>query len=199
MINLLPNDYKQSIRYARLNTQLLHWLGGMLVGISGIALVVIGGQLYIKQSVKTYRGQVSQLQSSLANQKMADTQKRVEDISSSFKLVNQVLSKEILFSRLLQQIGAVMPPGSSLQGLSIGSLEGGIDLQAVASDYQTATQVQVNLQDPANQIFEKADILSIACSTTKATDPRYPCQVTIRALFAKNNPFTFVKPTETKR
>lgn len=193
MINLLPPVVKEQLSYARRNTLIRRWAISVLLGIFGIIIVVFGGHLYIGQSVDAYQKQVQQTKDSLASQNLEETQKRVQNLSSTLRLVIQVLSREVLFSKLLKQVGAVMPPGSALQSLSINKLEGGLDLQAVASDYQTGTQVQVNLQDPANKIFEKADILSINCASDKAADPRYPCQVSIRALFSKDNSFTFVQ------
>jgi len=126
---------------------------------------------------------------------VARIQKRVEDISGSLKLVVQVLSREILFSTLIRQIGSAIPAKASLTGLSISKVTGGIDLTAIASDYDTATQVQVNLKDPANKIFDKADIVNVTCTGAAASDPAYPCTVTIRAQFASNNPFLFIKTT----
>jgi hypothetical protein len=110
-----------------------------------------------------------------------------------------VLSKEILFSKLIQQVGAAMPANTSLNGLSINKVQGGIDLTASAVDYTAATQVQVNLSDAQNKIFTQADIVSINCSTgtsSSTQDTTYPCTVTIRALFAKNNPFLFINNTK---
>jgi hypothetical protein len=201
MINLMPPELKNQITYARRNTKLRRYALAIVVGIAGIAAVVFAGQLYIDQSIDAYQKQVEQSRSILAAQKLDETQKHVQDISNSLKLVLQVLAREVLFSKLLQQVGAAMPAGSALQSLSISGVQGGIDLQAVAADYQTATQVQVNMQDPRNKIFEKADLVSVNCNSDNVVDPRYPCQVSIRALFASNNPFTFVqtKTTGTKQ
>jgi hypothetical protein len=189
MINLLPSDFRENIMYARRNTKLLRWSFALLAGISGILLVVAFGYFYIDQNTKNVSKQVSLAQIQLEEQKLEETQKRVEEISNSFKLANQVLSKQILFSELLQQAGTAMPNGASLGSLSITKLSGGIDLQAVAVDYNTATQVQVNLQDPKNKIFEKVDIVGINCSSAVAQAGSYPCTGTYRALFAKQNPF----------
>ncbi|MBI1857109.1 hypothetical protein HY003_02860 [Candidatus Saccharibacteria bacterium] len=196
MINLMPPDIKQQLHFARLNTKLLHWAITIFIGILGIAGVIMGGQLYIDQSIQAYNNEVGISKDRLSSQKLQETQEHVDNISNSLKLVLQVLSREVLFSKLLRQIGTVMPVGSSLQSLSINKLEGGIDLQAVASDYQTGTQVQINLQDPTNKIFEKADIQNINCTNDQATATRYPCQVSIRALFAKDNPFMFVRNSD---
>ncbi|HSX43704.1 MAG TPA: hypothetical protein VLE69_00170 [Candidatus Saccharimonadales bacterium] len=199
MINLLPADVKQNISYARHNTKLLRWSFVLLISIAGAATIVLIGLFYINQSTKSYAAQVEKTKAELNAQKLPETQAKVEDISSSLKLVVQVLSREILFSKLIKQIGAAIPAKASLTGLSISKVSGGIDLTAVASDYNTATQIQVNLQDPTNQIFNKADIVNISCASNAVADPRYPCNVTIRAQFASNNPFLFINTKGTTK
>lgn len=198
MINLLPPEIKKSLVYARRNRKLAKWGIATAIGIAGIGLVVLIGLFYINSQINAYANEVERTRASLNDQNMEDTQKRIKEIDDSVKLALQVLSKEVLFSRLLTGIGAAMPPGSSLQNLSIGEISGALDLQAIAVDYQTASQVQVNLEDPRNQIFEKADIVSISCNQPSGEDAeeaevnlRYPCQVNIRALFAKDSPFLF--------
>lgn len=207
MINLLPPDTKQSLLYARRNTILLRWMSALAASIAVLAVVVLGGHLYINHSIANTNKQIADTQEQLKLQKLETTQKRVQDISTSLKLVVQVLSKEVLFSKLLRQIGSAMPDQTILTGLSINKLQGGIDLQARATDYKTATQVQLNLADPNNKIFDKADIVNVKCddqsqasSTTTSIDSPfadYPCFITLRAKFATNNPFLFIndKPT----
>lgn len=194
MINLLPHELKQNISFARKNRTLRHWIIAMVVGIAGIGMIVAGGYFYIQQSTVAYQREVQLKKERLNAQKLEETQARLENISTSTKLALSVLSRQILFSEVLQQVGSIMPSGAILQNLSVGKLDGGIDLQVIAKDYQTATQVQVNIQDPDSKIFEKADIVSINCATPTPDAPNdYPCQVSIRALFTKNNPFLFIK------
>lgn len=192
MINLLPPQIREDVSYAQRNTHLLRWVTSMLLGFICICAIVVFGLLYINQTSKNTQNQIAAAQSQLKEQKLEDTQKRIEDISSGLKLTVQVLSREVLFSKLLQQIGSAMPANTALTSLSINKLQGGIDLNAKATDYQSATQVQVNLQDPKNKIFSKADIVSINCSNA-TSDGNYPCTVSIRALFSKDNTFLFTK------
>lgn len=191
MINLLPTDLKQEYMYARRNTQLRRWIFALLFGLVGVGLVATAGMLYMQQSIDTYSKQVSSAENSLRLQKLDETRKHADDITSSLKLVVQVLSREVLFSKLLTQIAAVTPSQTSLTDLSINKIQGSLEITAVSADYRSATQLQVNLQDPANKIFSKADIQNIACNPN-APDPKYPCTVTIKALFADNNPFLFI-------
>lgn len=194
MINLLPPSIKQDITYARRNTKLLRWAGVLVIAIAGIGIIMFGGKLYLNRSINIYTNQVNKARDDLKSQKFEETQKRVDEISSSLKLVTQVLSREVLFSKLFKQIGSAIPPNASLTDLKIGKIEGAIDLTAATKDYATATQLQVNLADPSNKIFDKADIVSITCNAKTSSDPQYPCIVTIRAQFAKNNPFLFISP-----
>jgi Tfp pilus assembly protein PilN len=189
MINLLPPEYKQNIIFARKNTKLLHWVFALIVTMLILLVIAVGGQVYVANSVKSYSKNVEETRSSLKTQKIDETQARLENISNGLKLIVQVLSKEVLFSKLLTQMGAAMPNGAVLDSIEISKTQGGIDLVAQATDYQTATQVQVNLQDPQNKLFEKVDINSIQCS---ATNKPYACTITMRAVFAKDNDFLFV-------
>ena len=192
MINLLPPKVKEDISYARRNKKLFSWALAMVASIVGILIIVGFGQLYLTQSVKTYERQISEGQERLRIQKIDETQKRVSEISGNIKLVVQVLSREILFSKVLRQVGAAIPSGAILTELTILKVEGGIDLTFEAKDYQTGSQILLNLQDPANKIFEKADIEEIRCSAEIPDGQTYPCQVSIRALFGDNSPYLFI-------
>lgn len=192
MINLLPPRVKQSYRYGMANVKLIRWVAAGLIALVGLGVIGTYGWLSMHQNIITNQNQILAAQVMLQKQKQKQTYAQVQDITSSFKLVVQVLSKEVLFSKLLTQMAAAMPSGSYLSDLTIGKVQGGLDVTAQAADYKTATQVQVNLADPTNQIFAKADIVNITCSIKNAKDPSHPCTVTIRALFSADNPFLFI-------
>jgi hypothetical protein len=190
MINLLPPQTRDDIMYARRNTRLLHWIFAIVVGMFGMVVVVAFGYFYIHQNIQNVSRQVELSKQELKDQKLDETQKQVEEISNNLKLVQQVLSKQVVFSGLIKQIGSVMPAGTSLSSLTLNKLQGGTDLQVASKSYQAASQVQVNLQDPANKIFEKVDIVTINCNPNSQS--AYACTGTYRALFAKENPFYFL-------
>ena len=197
MINLIPTEMKQELMFARRNRQLARWAVILVIALLGVGTVVLGGQVYLQRSINSYTKQLEQDRAFLKDQKLEETQAQLEGISSSVKLVVQVLSREVLFSKLLKQLGTVIPPGTALLELQIDKLQGGVALRAGAINVQAATQLQVNLQDPANQIFEKADIDNITCSPPKP-DVKYPCIINVRALFTKNNPFLFINSSAKK-
>jgi hypothetical protein len=193
MINLLPPAEKEAIMFARYNTQLRRWIVGACVGLAGVAVVVLGGQMYLRQTTDSYESAIATSKQDLARQQQTETLKQVKDIQNSLKLVVSVLSREVLFSKLLQQVGLIMPKGTVLENLSLSTeseTETAFDLTASAVDYQSASQVQINLQDPANKLFEKTDLLNITCAPPNSDEPNpYPCKASLRVLPAKNNPF----------
>lgn len=195
MINLLPAPLKNDILYAKRNTKLAQLCVLLVIIVIGVLIIGIAGNFYMDQSTKSIQAQVDRTSLELKNQKIDETQKEVEAISNNLKLTSQVLSKQVLFSKLLKQIGATMPPDTLLTDLKIGKIEGGIDITAIATDYDSATQVQVNFADPTNKIFDGADLLSLSCDANTG-DARYKCTTSVRARFAKNNNFTFSAETK---
>lgn len=194
MINLLPPNLKEEYHYARRNTSLVRWLALFGLGLVGLGLLSVAGLIYLQQAANSAAAQVTAAEDSLRSQNQKQVESEVKDISNSLKLAVQVLSNEVLFSKLLKQLAVVTPNNASLSNLSITQLTGGVDITAKTTDYAAATQLQVNLADPANQIFESADIVSISCAASSGADvqSQYPCTVVIRALFVTNNPFLFI-------
>ncbi|PIZ61963.1 hypothetical protein COY17_03360, partial [Candidatus Saccharibacteria bacterium CG_4_10_14_0_2_um_filter_52_9] len=164
MINLLPPEVKTGYTYARRNVGLRRWVVVFLIALAGLGMVATYGMLNLRQSSHKYQIQIASKEAFLKKEDLQGTQKSIQDISNSFKLVVKVLGQEVLFSHLLQQITTTIPNKASLTGLNISQTTGAIDITAIATDYTTATQVQVNLADPANKIFSKADIISITCN-----------------------------------
>lgn len=192
MINLLPDEMKSSYGYARRNVSLRNWAIILLFSLAGLGGIGTYGLLMMHQQTKAYSAEVTSIQLQLKQDKLEETQKKIQDITTSSKLAVQVLSQEVLFSKLITQIGAAMPTGSFLTGLNINKVAGGLSLSAKATTYTSATQVQVNLSDAANKIFAKVDIDNVSCSTQNNLDSAYPCTVSLRALFNTNNQFLFI-------
>ncbi len=192
MINLLPPDVKDSYRYARRNVLMRRWIFNFILAFVGLGLISTYGLVSLSQSETIYKDKIAEVQSVYIKEKYAETETQINDMSNSFKLVVQVLSKEVRFSELLKQIAALIPAKANLTGLTINQTKGGIDISANAIDYSTAAQLQINLSDTNNKIFSKADIVTASCSSTAVLNTDYPCSVNIRALFAPNSPFLLI-------
>jgi len=194
MINLLPPDIKSQYHYAQRNVTLRRWTVTLGLAFLGLIVITAFGMLYMYQISSSYSREIKATTASLHEQKLTETQQQVKEISGNLKLSVQVLSKEVLFSKLLKQLAAVTPENVKLANLNISQEESAVDITAKARDYNAATQLQVNLSDPGNKIFSKADIVSITCSSDSSGSQSagYPCTATIRALFAEENPFLFI-------
>ena len=205
MINLLDSDSKENIIYARRNSILMRWLIGLSIGVFGIIVITLAGILFLNNASSETNNLIASTQKQLSDEKLGQVQSQISGISNNLKLMVTVLSHEVLYSQLFKQIGSVFPNGAALTGLNIPQGATGIDLQVDTKDYQTATQVQINLQDPSNKIFSKADIISIQCQPNISRDVNgnivgYPCVEQLRAQFVANNPYLFInsKPGNSK-
>lgn len=194
MINLLPPELKQGYKYARYNRHILRWIAAFIVAIAGVAVITAGGMLLMQSNINSYKSKIASAQAQLASQNMTGVEAQVTTISNNLKLMVQVLSKEILFSKLLTQLGTITPSNVELTSLSISQSQSAIEVTAQSTDYNAATQLQENLASPNNQIFSKADLVSVICTSgsQQAVNPKYPCAVDIRAEFTNNNPFLFI-------
>lgn len=186
---------KASYRYAHRNVRLVRWAVAFGLSLAGLAVISTAGLIYIQQTARSYDQQIADAQTTLNQQQLTATETQVQGLSSSLRLAVQVLSKEVLFSKLLEQLATVTPSQAVLTDLNISQSESAVDITALTTSYNAATQLQVNLADPDNKIFSSADIVSISCtssSTPGSVSAQYPCSVVIRALFAANNPFLFI-------
>lgn len=202
MINLLPPELKQGYKYARFNRHMLHWIVAFVVAIVGVAVITTGGLLLMQSSINTYKTRIASAQAQLASQNLTGVEAQVTTISNNLKLMVKVLSKEILFSKLLSQLGTITPSNVELTGLSISQAQTAIIITAQASNYNAATQLEANLSSPNNQIFSKADLVSVTCLSgaqqQQLANSNYPCTVNIQAVFANNNPFLFINASGQK-
>lgn len=185
MINLIPPVHKDTIQYGRRNSMMIRWILAIALALAGLGIITAGGLFYLQQDTNALKTSIDETKRSLNNQDEAGTIKRAEEMNGNIKLALDVLSNEIQFSKLLQKIGEIMPPGTILESLSLTSeLSGvGIDLSIGAQSYEAGTRAHVNLNDSSNGIFEKADLNNISCGNNADRPEGYPCLVDIRALF----------------
>ena len=183
MINLLPDEYKLHLRFGRLNVRLGRWLIFSASIIAGLLLILGVGWLYMDQQIKDLNRSIASTREQLKTQNLEQVKDQADEISQNIKVINQVLSREIRFSSLLQEIGQAMPPGAVLSSLTLSDkVSNAIDLNANTKNSSAAAQIAVNLSDPKNKLFTKVDIVNVNCSSI---DKTYPCTATFRALFDK--------------
>jgi len=190
MINLLPPELAGKIRFGRRNTRLRRWIFGAVAATVGLLVILAGGWLYLDNEASNLNMNIAAIENQLTSQNLTQVQKDASEISGSIKIIEQVLSREVRFSELIQEVGQILPPGTILAGLTLSSkVDGGLDLSANTVDHESAARLAANLGDPKNELFDKVDIVSVKCATSNNA---YKCDAVYRALFNKDAKKRFI-------
>ena len=195
MINLLPKNTKNSYNYARRNRHIFKWVMVLLFGIFGAVLLTVFGFVYLHQLSSSYEKQIAVTKQQLEDQDLEKINTQIKDMSNNLELATQVLSRQIIFSDLLEKLSNLLPDKVILTGLSVSETQGALDISAKTKDYESATQTLVNLRSEKNGIFSNVDIINTSCASE--SKEAYPCTVSLRALFAPDSKFAPKKSNNT--
>lgn len=190
MIDLLPGEVKKSRMYGRRNGLLLRWNLLFSIAIVGILAIIGTGYFFINNAAISATEVRSETEAAIKTAKLDEVEEDYTTFSNNLKTVVQILSSQVLFSELLQQIGGVTPSGATLNSVSLSDSDNALDLSFTTSSASLAPTVQVNLEDPENELFEKADIILVSCQTDE--DGLEACNVQLRALFREDAKFLFL-------
>lgn len=201
MINLMPDYMRQEIGYARRNSVLLKWLMAIILVIVGIGAVTVFGRYYIDNNTKSLQAVAEVTQERINSQNLQATQAEMQNLSNNFTTVTRLLEKQLLFSKLLVKIGSIIPNGAILRGITLSTENSTVDLTVIAANREAATQAFVNINDPNNGLFEKADLLSVSCAQVTAETPsetaKYPCSTMIKVIIEADSSFYFLNSIST--
>jgi Tfp pilus assembly protein PilN len=159
MINLLPPDTKDNLRFARLNVTMVEY--SALILITALGLI---GILFFGQSLASRE---ERLLSDLTEDKRANLSEYDDQLAEAKALDNRIdtiaalLEREIAFSELLPAIGSLVPSGTTINGLELDSEDGNSLIINGESASQTGPSVfRQNLAN-TDSLFSRADIVSI--------------------------------------
>lgn len=190
MINLLPPETKKDRYYGRKNVVLLKWISlSLVLFIMLIASIGIGLGI-MNRAISNANINKQVLATSISDDKLNETEQSYNEFLNNVKTVTQILSKQVLYSSLLQQIGKVTPPGANLNSVSISSTDNALNLNFTINSPDIAPILQLNLQDQKNKLFERADIIQVNCQQKEKTDN--PCTAQLRAEYKKDAMFIFI-------
>lgn len=195
MINLLPPEVKQEITYGRRNNVLVRWIVAVIIVIAGIGFMTIFGLFYINQNVKSQQKVAKIAQQSIDNRNLEATKNELQSLSDKIKTIVQILNRQLLFSKMLTTIGGILPGGAVLSDINLTTSDLAIDLSLATIDRAAATQAFININDPKNNFFDKADLVSIICEGTGSK--KYPCTARIRVTLKNDSSFYFLNSVKT--
>lgn len=190
MINLLPSEIKENIYYGRKNSTIVRWIIANTAMILAILVVLFFGGVFIDHSRQNLTTSNELIETNIKAEKLDTVQEDAKELSDGVKLISQILSQELLFSKLLQELGGLMPEKTVLGSVSLTSnISTPLDITASAIDYNAATQVQLNFQDKTKGLFETVDANNITCTNDEKT--AYKCTISIRAKFSASAAITY--------
>ncbi len=197
MINLMPDYMRQEVGYARRNYVLLKWLMTVGVVITAIGLMTVFGQYYINHNTKSLQATAEITQARIDSQDLQETQASIQGLSNNFITITQLLKRQLLFSKMFVKIGSIIPQGAVLSGITLSTTtSAAIDLNVITINRDVATLAFVNISDPTNGLFDKADLLSTSCTTvtaqTEGLSAKYPCSATIKVVIKTDSSFYFL-------
>jgi len=157
MINLLPDDTRQQLRYAQHNLLLRKYLVAVLFIAAVIAVTFSVGLLALDRQSDNLKRQLEDQNTELAA--YSDVLAQAEDLSETIDTIEALLDREIKFSQLLTEIASLVPTGASLNGISLSNEEDTLTLTATITAQELAAIFQKNLA--SSELFSVADISSI--------------------------------------
>lgn len=162
MINLMPDDLKQDIRYARMNVSMIQYV--ILVAIISVALTIFmfAGILLVQADENLLRQAIADKETQLAELKTPEND--AKELASRISLISSLLNQEVEFSKLIQDIGSVIPSNSRLNSLSLTGDDGSVSLTIIIPEQADAPIVRETLASA--ELFTGADIISIGPSAT---------------------------------
>lgn len=159
MINLLPPQTKENIRYGRRNVAATQYAVLLLVTTFGLLAILLFGhslaqreQSLLSNLVEDKQASLSQYDDQLAEAKALDN--RIDTITA-------LLEREITFSKLLPAIGGLVPPGTIINGLELDTEDGNsLKINGQSTTQEGPSVFRENLAN-SHQLFTRADIVSI--------------------------------------
>lgn len=119
MINLLPRTNQREIGAAHSNTLLLRYLV-LLIGALGFLLLALG-ITYISLSTSGRQADNARQQNEQAALGYSQTQTAATALRTELSAAKALFDSEIRYSKVLLRFSSLLPPGTSIQSLSVNS------------------------------------------------------------------------------
>ncbi len=138
MINLLPSDLKEHIRYAKFNKLAIQYVRVAVVVVVVLGLI-FGWSIYqLSQDTKRVAADVAEKQAVIAALNKTFTPK-AKDASDRLDAIKYVLATQTRFSGVVADIAKVVPQGVSINSMTLtGDDKTAVRISVSASSYSGA-------------------------------------------------------------
>jgi cell division protein FtsB len=181
MINLMPDTAKKEIRSARANVLLTRYIIVVILAFAFLSLLLAGSFVVLTQTKTSAEQLISGNDEKAAV--YSETKAQVDALSSSLSETKRILDEEILYSRVLMNIGQQMPEGTILSGITLSSdsFKGTpVTLKAYAKTTEAAVLLREKFQ--STSIFSNVNFESVSDTDGIAG---YPVSVSMKLTVTK--------------
>lgn len=193
MINLTPSDIKQDRYYRRNNLRYFRWISQSILMLLILNVFLAAGYGLILARQDQLDEKKASLNKEINDLNRGEVESKYTSFVTNINTITQILSKQILYSDLIKQIGSVTPSGATLNSVSISSKDNALDLNFKISSQDIAPIIQLNLEDEKNNLFSKADIVQLNCPTSST------CTTQLKAEYKKDFPYLFINTLGSKK
>jgi len=177
----MPDDAKKEIRSARTNVVLTRYIVVIILAFSFLVLLLAGSYVVLTQT------KMSAEQLIEANDTKAgvynSTKAQVDELASRLSQAKTILDQEVLYSKVLMNIGQQMPAGTVLENITLDSNSfAGTPVNLKAYAKTTADAVTLREKFQATPIFTNVNFNSVSDS---AGIPGYPVSVSMTLSITK--------------
>jgi Tfp pilus assembly protein PilN len=163
MINLLPPDIKEQVRYAKINRVTLRYVW-LLALVVVVLAGVFGGTVYLQnQQAATLAADVAAKQQTIAALNKNFTPK-AKDASDRLNAIKFVQGSQTHFSAVIADIAKVVPKGVSIDSMTLtGDDKTPVHVAVTASSYEAALTFRNALVTSPR--IAQADLETISATT----------------------------------
>jgi Tfp pilus assembly protein PilN len=163
MINLLPPDLKEQIRYAKLNRLILRYLQGTVAAVVVLGVIFAGAFYVIDQQTAGITSGLSAKQKTIS-QLNATFVPEAQSASDRLTAIEYVQSTQTHFSSVIADLAKVLPQGVSIDSITLtGDDQVPVDVAMTAQTYDEALAARNALATSPR--IANADLESISSST----------------------------------
>ena len=155
MINLIPDEHREQIRYGRKNAQVLVWLSTVVFGVAILLAVALVGRLTIQTAKNQTISQRAAVETQISDAKLDSVEKDYTTFVNGVGSVKKVYQQQILYSRLIRKMATLLPPGARLTTIALSDKDRAINLNFDNDVDALGPTIQINLQNQGAQIAER--------------------------------------------
>ncbi|RYF37380.1 MAG: hypothetical protein EON97_01295 [Chitinophagaceae bacterium] len=183
MINLLPTEYKNELRAARMNVVLMRY-NIITAGAVVFLILACGAFFTILLTNKSAAEETNRINEAKA-QSYDSTKTAAEEYRSNLATAKQILSTEVNYTDVVFGITELLPAGVVLSDINLSKADFGnqTTVTAQAKNYTAVTKLKESFQN--SKVFSNASFLSVTDTSTEGAASAYPLNVTLSVKVSK--------------